>query len=124
MEIGRVAIEKVSMPLDVESQSFVLFDSAEWLIGIPRSPWAARWWGQHTDWCTAADLGAFWEYRDKGPLVVFRCLTSGMRWQFHPATGEFRDGRNKQVSWRGFVCRNPVVLDAIAGVFGRMGRGG
>ncbi len=117
-------IDTDAMPPDVAGQSYILLDSTDWLVGMPRSPWAARWWGQSTEWCTAADLGSFWEYRDKGSLIVFLCRKAGTRWQFHPATGEFRDARNRSVSWRGFICRNPAVLEAVTGAFGRIGEAG
>ena len=110
------------MPVDVISQSHVLLDAHGWLIGVPRTPGAARWWGRETAWCTAIDFGTFWEYFDKGPMIIFVRKTDGRRWQFQPATGEFRDESNKQVSWRGFVCRNPAALAAISGAFAQVRR--
>jgi hypothetical protein len=104
------------IPEDVWGQSLMLLDSAEWLVAVPLSPGAARWWGRFTDWCTAETLPSFWEYNDKGPLIVFCARVEGRRWQLHAATGEFRDERNKAVSWRRFLGRYPAVMGAVVNV--------
>jgi hypothetical protein len=104
------------IPEDVWGQSLFLLDSADWLIAVPLSPGAARWWGRFTDWCTAETLPSFWEYNDKGPLIVFCARVEGRRWQLHAVTGEFRDERNKAVSWRRFLGRYPAVMGAVVNV--------
>jgi len=115
VEIGSdIAAEGI--PEDVWGQSLCLLDDAEWLIVVPLSPWAARWWGRFTDWCTAEALPSFWDYNDKGPLIVFCRRADGLRWQLHPVTGEFRDEANKAVSWRRFLGRYPAVMGAVVRV--------
>jgi len=94
------------IPVDVRPESRVFIETEQWLVGTPLSPHAMYWWGNFTEWCTAAESGFFYDYASKGPLIVFRSRLTSFRWLLHPSTGEFRDYRNKRVSWRGFLMRN------------------
>jgi len=105
----------IPVPSDIRLGSVVLLESADWLIGTPLTPWAAAWWGSFTDWCTVIDDGAFACYHRQGPLIVFRQRVASWRWQLHPATGEFRDIRNRRASWRGFLGRYPEIAEAFVG---------
>jgi hypothetical protein len=116
VETVALDIAAEGIPEDVWGQSLFLLDDDDWLIAVPLSPGAARWWGRLTDWCTAEWLPTFWEYRDKGPLIVFCSRAEGRRWQLHPVTGEFRDENNKMVSWRRFLARYPAVMGAVVNV--------
>ena len=109
-------IAEDGIPEDIWCQSLCLLDSPEWLIVVPLSPGAARWWGRFTDWCTAEAMPSFWEYNDKGPLIIFCARAKGLRWQLHAVTGEFRDAHNKAVSWRRFLGRYPAVMGAVVQV--------
>lgn len=101
------------VPADVKPDSRVLVETPTWLIGVPLSPRAMYWWGSFTGWCTANDSGFFYDYVSKGPLVVFRSRVTSFRWLLHPRTGEFRDCRNKRVSWNGFLMRNADVAGEL-----------
>lgn len=107
------------VPANVRSQTLMLLEAADWQVGVPLTFWASAWWGMGTEWCTATDAPSFDIYHRRGPLIVFRACASGERWQLHPSTGEFRDAQNRKKSWRGFVGRNPDVLQALAGAFVR-----
>jgi hypothetical protein len=111
--------DEEGLPSDVREQSLLLFDDEEWVVAVPMTAWAAWWWGQYSQWCTAHEPGSFGKYQAKGPLVVFCSRSEGDSWQLHPATGEFRDERNRLVSWRGFLSRNPSIMAAIIGVLAR-----
>lgn len=95
-----------NIPRDVRRFTQVIVESERWHVGVPLSPHAMYWWGSFTDWCTAIDSSFFNDYVAKGPLIVFRSRITSFRWLLHPATGEFRDFRNRNVSWRGFLMRN------------------
>jgi hypothetical protein len=97
------------IPKDVRPVSRVIVESDRWYVGVPLSPHAMYWWGSFTSWCTASESAFFHDYVAKGPLVVFRSRVTSFRWLLHPATGEFRDYRNKRVSWNGFLMRNGDV---------------
>ncbi len=107
----------IPVPADVRPQSAILAETEAWLIGVPLTPWAAGWWGSWTEWCTAIDESAFNVYHRQGPLIVFRQRVASWRWQLHPATGEFRDMRNRRASWRGFLGRYPEVSEALLAAF-------
>lgn len=95
-----------NIPKDIRLLSRVIVESDRWHVGVPLSPRAMSWWGSFTDWCTASESTFFHDYVAKGPLIVFRSRVTSFRWLLHPATGEFRDYRNKRVSWSGFLMRN------------------
>ncbi|HET7575120.1 MAG TPA: hypothetical protein VFK19_00985 [Sphingomicrobium sp.] len=98
-----------NIPEDVKPHSRVILENDRWLVGVPLSPAAMYWWGNFTEWCTASDGAFFYDYAAKGSLIVFRSRLTSFRWLLHPATGEFRDYRNKRVSWNGFLMRNADV---------------
>lgn len=78
------------------------------------------WWGNFTEWCTASDAALFHHYAGKGPLVVFRSRVDSFRWLLYPTTGEFRDYRNKRVSWNGFLMRNADVAGELMSTLARL----
>jgi hypothetical protein len=100
------------VPPDVAPHSIVLWNTPDWLVGVPLTWWASAWWGSFTEWCTAWDEAAFEVYARQGPLLVFRQRRTSWRWQLHTATGEFRDRANRRASWRAFLTRHPEVVGA------------
>lgn len=104
------------VPPDVAPQSILLWESSNWLVGVPMTFLASCWWGGFTDWCTAIDEPSFTIYSRQGPLLVFRQRQTSWRWQLHPATGEFRDKANRRASWRGFLARYPELAGALVGL--------
>ncbi|WP_434384631.1 DUF4116 domain-containing protein [Melittangium boletus] len=72
------------------AESRMLHEDAELLVAVPRTEFAATWWGRGTRWCTAAEAhNAFAEYDRAGPLVVF--IVRGAKFQFHAPTDSFHD---------------------------------
>ena len=56
------------------SQSWVLYRSNRMVIAVPMTVEASCWWGQGTQWCTAArNNNAFEQYHKEAPLIVI-CL--------------------------------------------------
>lgn len=101
------------VPADVRACSRIISKTDQWLIGSPLEPLAMFWWGAFTEWCTASDAGIFHDYAARGALVVFRSRTTSFRWMLQPATGEFRDCRNRRASWRGFLMRHPAIAENL-----------
>lgn len=114
----------LSVPDDILPVSDVLLDRGDWLVGVPRSAWAAAWWGAFTQWCTASDWAGFEVYARTGLLIVFIHRPSGRRWQLHARSGEFRDDRNRLCSWRGFVMRHAEIAGALLFALGKRRRYG
>lgn len=102
-----------NIPNDIRPFSRVIVESDLWHVGVPLSPHAMYWWGSFTDWCTASESSLFYDYVAEGPLIVFRSRVTSFRWLLHPRTGEFRDHRNRLVSWRGFLMRNADVAGDV-----------
>lgn len=113
---------RIDIPPGLERTSRILIDDDGWQVGVPFSIQASDWWARQTAWCTRNDVSAFEHYDRQCGLIVFRKLGEGsdadLCWQLHAASGEFRDGNNRRVSWRGFLQRHPALagklLQAIA----------
>lgn len=108
------------VPEDVRPHSKLLWETDQWLVGVPLSIYAMCWWGSFTDWCVAREPSYFESYTQCGPVVVFRSRITSFRWALHASTSEFRDFQNKRVSWRGFLMRHPEVADDMMSAVGNL----
>ena len=63
---------------------------------------AAGFWFSDTDWCVKENPW-FEGYLEKGPLILLRSLPRARDYLLAPASGEFRNARNRRVSLRHFV---------------------
>jgi|GEM_PF-732021 len=78
------------------AESRFLFEDAELIVAVPRTEFAATWWGRGTRWCTAAERhNAFLRYDRTGPLVVF--IVRGAKFQFHAPSDSFQDAVDDSV---------------------------
>jgi hypothetical protein len=101
------------IPDDVRAGSRVILESDFWAVGLPLTYRAMHWWGAFSDWCVAADHGLFVDYIERGPLIVFLSHQTDARWALHPTTGEFRNAKNRRVSWAGFIMRHPDIAAGL-----------
>ena len=70
------------------------FNRAEWIILVPDSVEAARYWGYQTDWCTAHPLDKhnfYNHYSKNGKLFIFINNRTGHRYQFHFASKQYNN---------------------------------
>ena len=87
------------------SQSRVLYRSARMVIAVPLTEEASCWWGQGTQWCTAArNNNAFEHYHKKAPLIVVCLRKSGdlparkLQLYVHAGDMQFMDENDARVS--------------------------
>jgi hypothetical protein len=94
-------------------ESNVLLDDDTWLVVIPKSKFAAKYWGRGTEWCTAYGdpLGLhprrscqFNEYNNRGPLVVaINKSNPKERYQFHQKTNQYMDHDDSDIGIEGLI---------------------
>lgn len=108
------------------AESEILFEGDDgFIVAVPMTEFAARWWGRGTRWCTAADRNnAFDGYHKSGPLIVI-VLPGGRKMQLHVTDDlvQLMDEDDSPVSndvvehwWRlvGFVFRWAVKQSGLA----------
>ena len=70
----------------------IVFDSARWAVGIPRTKESSVAFGKDANWCTAqATRNMYERYTDRGPLYIVLDKASGELFQFQFQYREFRD---------------------------------
>ena len=87
------------------SQSRVIHRSARMVIAVPLTEEASCWWGQGTQWCTAARKNnAFEHYHKRAPLIVI-CLRKSddlparkLQLHIHASGMQFMDENDARVS--------------------------
>ena len=82
----------------VRAESTIVLEQDGWIVAIPRTERAAKWWGRGTRWCTAADdSNMFDHYAGDGPLVVF-VHPDGAKFQWHGPSNQFMDAADEPCS--------------------------
>ena len=75
-----------------------VYEDDSWLIIIPRTEEAAKYYGKNTQWCTAADNNnQFDNYNNQGPLFINIDKTSNEKYQFHFESDQFMDETDTQI---------------------------
>ena len=94
------------------NQSSILLDNTEWLVLIPKTEFAAQFWGRNTEWCTAwgdprgrhpTRSCRFNEYNRRGPLYILipknqDSRNAGEMYQFQFTTGQYMDENDEAIS--------------------------
>lgn len=96
-------------------ESILIHDGEDMTVAIPTTVDAAKWWGQGTRWCTAADNdNKFDHYNSHAPLIVIDLHDERGKIQLHASTNgfQFSDADDKPVS-KDFVRRNWERLQGI-----------
>jgi len=103
---------EAALPPDVRDRCPVEISGDGWAVYRVEDTGSAAWWADSTSWCTRhADSGA--RYLGTGPLHV---LTVGKdKYQFHVATGDFRDRHDRPVT-----ADMPVPAAAVEGILGML----
>lgn len=97
---GREEKSNEEQELIKSGQAVLYKDTGKVKIMIPKTEEAAKFYGRGTRWCTAGDNSNQFEYYNRrGPLydIIFR--GSGVKWQFHFETNQFKDEGDKDLSF-------------------------
>lgn len=111
-EGGRAAKRRDSALYRSAEQSEILYEGIEGVLAIPKTVESARWWGRGTRWCTAAredEDNRFESFDEDGPLVV-AVRADGKKFQWHAASGERADAKDRQMKLRKLLRKVPFVL--------------
>ena len=80
------------------AESDILLERDGWVVAIPKTERASRWWGRGTRWCTAAETdNRFAAYAEDGPLVVL-VRPDGEKFQWHGPSGQFMDSADREAN--------------------------
>lgn len=85
----------------------ILFEGFGWTLARLRTHASGMWWGKGTRWCTARKSTHYFEhYASRGEL--FAILTPKGKFQYHPATDEFRDAADANASLQHAIRSAPA----------------
>ena len=124
------------------SQSRVLLNNSKYLMLIPKTKFAAMYWGRNANWCTGwgdqkgmypdRNHNYFEEYNSRGPLYIIieknkpqtissdkitRSATDTY-WQFHFEDSDFENASGKRIDIHAFFNEHPEIkkyFDSIDG---------
>ena len=88
------------------------YEDNKWLIVIPKTEAAARYWGKHTHWCTAVDSknNLFNYYNRMGPLYILILKKDpSEKYQFHFESSQFMDVYDHPMDIPTFLKNNPEI---------------
>ena len=103
------------------AESEILLEHDGWIVAIPRTVRAAKWWGRGTRWCTAADQDDYFvHYNNQGPLVVF-VRPDGGKFQFHAPSRQFMDAADNRTTIEAVGDIRPVLKQRFPGLAIAMG---
>lgn len=75
-----------------------VYEDSDWLILIPKTEEAAKYYGKGTRWCTAASNNNMFEYyNEDGPLYININKKTNEKYQFHFETEQFMDSSDAPI---------------------------
>lgn len=76
-----------------------VYEDEEWVVFVPHTWEASRYYGKGTRWCTAYDSSDtfFIRYNSQGPLYININRRTKEKWQFHFETKTFCDAEDNSV---------------------------
>lgn len=82
---------RAAISAEMRAETDIFHESKDLMVLSPRTERASCYWGQGTQWCTAAteSENAFDIYHKQGPLII--AITGDRKIQFHPASGQVAD---------------------------------
>lgn len=96
------------------AQAEVVYDTNEWLVLIPKTHEASRYFGAQTNWCTTtASDGMFNRYSKQGPLYIILHRPDGVKYQFHFPSNQFMDKSDRPIDLNAFVKEAPEIVNVL-----------
>lgn len=75
-----------------------VYEDSDWLILIPKTEEAAKYYGKGTRWCTAAtNNNMFQYYNEDGPLYININKKTNEKYQFHFESEQFMDSSDAMI---------------------------
>lgn len=83
----------------VEKGFKIVYEDANWLVGIPTTKESSCLFGDDTSWCTTSPGQSYYEHYTKdGPLYINLNKNTGQLYQFHFETDSFMDEHDNEVN--------------------------
>lgn len=91
-----------------------VYEDDVWLIVVPHTEEAAKYYGKNTQWCTAGDNGnQFNYYNSQGPLYININKADNEKYQFHFESDQFMDETDTPIE-KPIIENIPITSGAIA----------
>ena len=105
----------------IKSETKVFYSGPEGKILIPETEEASCFWGQGTQWCTAAktSMNYFDHYNRQGPLYII-LTNDGTKWQLHPESNQFLDAQDEKFDIEEWSDNYPWAFDILSKVYPQM----
>ena len=91
-----------------------VYEDDVWLIVVPHTEEAAKYYGKNTQWCTAADGNNYFNhYNSQGPLYININKADNEKYQFHFESDQFMDETDTPIE-EPIIENIPITSGAIA----------
>ena len=91
-----------------------IYESPEWIIGIPTTLESSVPFGEYTSWCTTSSHGRYYNYyTQQGDLFILLNKENGELYQFHFETTSFMDEHDQSIDMDDFTQNNQKVCDFL-----------
>ena len=91
-----------------------IYESPEWIIGIPTTLESSVPFGEYTSWCTTSSHGRYYNYyTQQGDLFILLNKENGELYQFHFETTSFMDEHDQSIDMDNFTQNNQKVCDFL-----------
>lgn len=103
-----------------QSESEIVFKNNDYIIIVPKTEFAAAYYGRNSEWCTAwgYDKGRyptrtnhFEHYNRQGPIFIIHQKSNGETWQFHFPTNDFEDMNGSHINLDRYREEHPDIAE-------------
>lgn len=99
-----------------------VYEDDEWLILIPKTEEAAKYYGKGTRWCTAANYNNMFKYYNQdGPLYINIDKDTNEKYQFHFESEQFMDSSDAPIV--GIIADTIGLSDGAQEYYENIGKG-
>lgn len=91
-----------------------IYESPEWIVGIPTTLESSVPFGEYTSWCTTSSHGRYYNhYTQQGDLFILLNKENGDLYQFHFETTSFMDEHDQSIDMDDFTQNNQEICDFL-----------
>ena len=91
-----------------------IYESPEWIVGIPTTLESSVPFGEYTSWCTTSSHGRYYNhYSQQGDLFILLNKENGELYQFHFETTSFMDEHDQSIDMDDFTQNNQEICNFL-----------
>jgi hypothetical protein len=100
---------------DAEKDAEKIYNSANYMIVVPKTQEASCAYGRGTRWCTASTGGTnyFYDYNSRGPLYIIIDKKDDEKYQFHFQSEQYMNAEDDPLDIREFFANNPELKNPL-----------